>query len=422
MMKKDKSVKLVLAVLVGCMSASTVLAAGFGLYEMSARATGMGGHVFGRPVDASANYYNPAGLSSMSGTVVTVGFSTLHPRLDTSVNGKSTHKMDPGCFFVPNAFISQELPYDLTFGLGIYADYGLGSHYHNTWPLSFDSVESKFAAYTLNPNLSYRITPKWSVAAGLRLTHATFDQRRYVPTDLSALGMGTRRMRLKFEADNDVDVGWQLGTQYEIAENLSVGAVYRSRLRLALDGDCKSSGVPGHVNTPMGRIEIGDKYRGDFEEKLDLPSSAILGVNWDIIKPLHFGTSLTWTEWSTVDQLDFVLPAGRQRMDLGWHDAWRTGFGFAYDFTDDVTGMLGYIYDWDPTREKRPATMLPCGDRHIIHLGAAYTFGRWQLSCAYALVIMECKTMYFNFNNEDYKFQTDNPYTHYVGVSLSCHF
>ncbi len=413
--------KKLISVMISAMMVAVASGAGFGLYEMSAKATAMGGHVFGRAADASANYYNPATMSDFTGTVVTVGFSTLHPTLDTEVDGVSTHKMDPGCFFVPNAFLVQELPWDLTAGLGFYADYGLGSHYDNSWPLSWDSVESVFRGYTVNPNLSYRVTDRWSVAAGLRLVHASFVQRRYIPTDLSALGLGVRRMRVKFDVDNDVDVGWQLGTRYQFTDSFSMGAVYRSRVRLDLEGDSSVGGVPGSVNTPIGTKVIGDGYRGDIGDKLDLPMNATVGANWDIIDPLHFGASLTWTEWSCIDTINFMLPAGMQTMDLRWHDAYRTGFGFGYDVTDDFTALVGYTYDWDPTREKRPATMLPAGDRHIVSFGGSYALGdSWEISVAYALIIMESKSMYFDdAAGDEHRFRTDNSYTHCVCVTLS---
>lgn len=400
----------------------SVFAAGFGLYEMDAGSTAMGGHVFARPRNASANYYNPAGLSNLTGTWTSVGMTTLHPTFDTKVNGHGTGKMDPGCFIAPNAFVSQELPWGFTAGLGFYADYGLGSHYRNRWPLAWDSVESVFKGFTVNPNIAYKITDKWSVAGGVRLVHAEFEQRRYIPTDLSALGMGMRRMRMHMDLDNDVDVGGVLGTTYQVFDNFSVGAVYRSRVRLDLEGDSDVRGVPGSVNTPLGKKVIGDGYEGDISEKVDLPSSATIGFNWDIIEKLHMGASLTWTEWSTIDYLRFNLPAGMQTMDLRWHDAWRTGLGFAYDVAEDWTLFTGYTYDWDPTREKRPATMLPAGDRHIISLGVAWHPGNWELAAGYSIVLLESKTHYFEFGDQSYKYQTDNCYTHCVGITLGYRF
>ncbi len=84
-------------------------AAGFALYEGSARGNALGGGVMGRAVDASANFYNPATLTDMTGTVVTVGMTTEHPTADTFIDGHPGRKMDPGCFVLPHLYLAQEL-------------------------------------------------------------------------------------------------------------------------------------------------------------------------------------------------------------------------------------------------------------------------------------------------------------------------
>ncbi len=83
---------------VASISSSMAFAAGFGLYEGSARGNAMGGAVMGKAVDASANFYNPATLSDLTNTVVTIGMTTEHPTADVYYDGRSSRKMDPGRF------------------------------------------------------------------------------------------------------------------------------------------------------------------------------------------------------------------------------------------------------------------------------------------------------------------------------------
>ncbi len=382
-------------------------AAGFGLYEMSAKATAMGGQVFAKPADASANYYNPATLSSLTGTVVTVGFTTLHPTYDYSLDGRHWAKMDPGVFFAPNIFLSQELPCGFTFGLGLYADYGLGSKYNYNWPLSADSTETTLESFCLNPNISYKVTDKWAIAAGVRLVYATFEQKRNF--QLPAFLGGSQPFHL--DLDNDLDVGYVLGTQYQLFDNFAIGATWRSRVRTRFDGKLDA----GPVLSPLAGISSGE-----VAEKVDLPSSATVGFNWDIVEDLHMGASVTWTEWSTIDKLEF----SNQCMELGWHNAYRTGLGFSYDITDWCTAGIGYVYDWDPQKTTRAGTMLPAGDRHIISFGPAFRWGDWELSASYAIVIMESKTQHVAepLSHRMMKFQTDNALTHVCSVALTYSF
>ena len=400
-------------------------AAGFGLYEMSAKSMMTGGHSMGRAEDASAVYYNPATISGLTGTWVTVGITAINPPLDTRVNGVGTHKMNPGWFPDPHAFITQELPWGLTAGLGFYADYGLGSHYDNSWPLAFNSVETLVEGYCLSPTLSYKITDKWSVAGGVRFERLNFHQRRIYRFDELAhyaygpSSLGT--MRLKINGNNDFDVGYLVGTAYELTDDFSIGAVWRSRIRCDVEGNATASGT-----TPYSR-QMAAASTKDVGDKLDLPMSATIGFNWDRafwLEKLHLGSSVTWTEWSTIDTLDLGLS---EKMNLGWHNAYRTGFGLAYDLTDWWTPGAGYVYDWDPTKEKRPNTMLPAGDRHNIYFGSTFHITEnLEFTLAGGMVLMESKTAWFNNpvtgQRKAFKFQSRNSHTYLASATLTYHF
>ena len=419
-----KSVKMVLsaAVLIACAEAH---AAGFGLYEMSARAMMSGGHNVGKGIDASAVYYNPAMSSDLTGTWVTVGSTLINPPLDTRVNGVGTHKMDPGWFLDPHAFITQELPWGLTAGLGFYADFGLASHYDNDWPLSFDSVHTIFEGYCVSPTLSYKVTDKWSVAAGARFEHVTFHQRRIYQLDrLAHYAYGPSylgRMRMRINANNDFDVGYLVGTTYDITEDFSVGAVWRSRIRCDLEGNVTASGT-----TPYSRLMAAQNTK-EAGEKLDLPMSATVGFNWDRalwLEKLHLSSSVTWTEWSTLDKIDLGLS---DVMELGWHNAYRAGFGFEYDLADWITPGMGYVYDWDPMREKRPNTMIPAGDRHNIYFGATFHItDNLDFTLAGGMVLMESKTHWIDNpvtgERDAFKFQSRNSHTYLASATLTYHF
>jgi len=387
------------------MFASAAGAAGWNLYEMSAKAVARGG-AYAEPVDASANFYNPAGLSMLTGTVVTVGMTMLVPRLDTEVNGHASSRMDSGYFFVPNVFVSQELPWDFTFGLGVYADGGLGAEYDDYWPLSWETVTADFESYTVNPNLSYRITEDWSIAAGMRCVHTAFNQKRQVPIP----GYGYSHVEL--DADNGVDLGWNVGTLYRVLDNLSVGFSYRSEVRCDLEGSSKATGplAPGYTAPDIG-------------DKLNMPMSATLGFNWDITEPLHFSGSATWTDWSQVDQLHFKLPSGVQTLDLGWNDTWRLGCGLAYDFTDAFTGAFSYTYDRCPTDSDKPHVMLPKGDRHILSTGVSYEIWRFELSLAYMLILLENETVHFtDMYGRGYDFKSANYITQCACFTVTYRF
>lgn len=376
-------------------------AAGWNLYEMSAKAVGQGG-AYAEPVDASANFYNAAGLAMMTGTVVTVGAAILAPRIDAKVYGHRSDKMNSGYFFVPNAFVSQELPHGFAMGLGAYVDAGLGADYPGKWPLSWNTVTAEMTSYTINPNIAYRITDNWSVGAGLRCVHMTFNQRRRLAT------YGYRNVEL--DADNDIDFGWNIGTLYRVCENFSLGLSYRSQVRCDLEGTSRGQGILA----PSVNADVGDK--------LNMPMSATAGFTWDVAEPLHLNGAFTWTDWSCVDTLCFKLPSGVQTFDLDWSDALRMGGGVTYDITDAWSGSFSYIYDFDPTNEEKPQTMLPPGNRNIFSFGTSYAFMGFEISAAYMFILLENHSSSFNNGVATQTMETHRYLTHCICATISYQF
>jgi long-chain fatty acid transport protein len=143
-----------------------------------------------------------------------------------------------------------------------------------------------------------------------------------------------------------------------------------------------------------------------------------MGANYDFTERFRGGAALTWTEWSTINHIDFRIPIPRTQ-ELNWHDAWRIGFGFEYDFTDAFCGRIGYTYDWDPSAEAHGTTMLPPGDRHIIGFGIGYKILEdLRIDLGYNFIMMESESRMV----EGVKFQCDNSYTHIASASLTYSF
>ena len=172
------------------------LGSGFGLYEASSPTYALGGAVVGRAYDASANFFNPATLTDLTNLTVTAGFMTEHPRgrIKTDLPGGRTSSMDPGVFWLPHFHLAIPLPWDFAFGLGVMPEYGLGSEYSDSWDLNFNSIDTTVMSFTVNPNLAYKVTDKWSVGAGMRFLYFDFEQ--YSLPVVTPYGPYGHRMRL----------------------------------------------------------------------------------------------------------------------------------------------------------------------------------------------------------------------------------
>ena len=455
-------------VVIGMMSgAFSAFAAGFGLYEGSARGNALGGGLVGKAADASANFYNPATLTDLTNTVVTVGMTTEHPKADTTVNGHKTGKMDAGGFVLPHLYLAQPLPYDFVFGLGIAPEYGLGTHYHQDWPLAWDTRQTTIEGIVFNPNLAYRVTDDWSVSAGIRLMYFSFDQYADKMAISHGDSYGTIRDHLK--GDNGmIDWGWQLSTKYNITKKLSVGVMYKSFIDVKVKGynhtrvrsyddsalapqvaagvkaALQQAGLtPGNpvydqyyrtayknaysqaVGSAHSQVKSGaESADGAASAKLRLPQSLTLGLNYDLTDDWHFGLAATWTEWSSIDSIHFSLPGDNDKdLPLKWNDVWRVGGGVAYDITDNLTFMTSYVYDMDPCSKYHGTTMLPPGSRHVGTVGFGYKLGAFDLGVSYGLVFMNGRELSIEDGlGHSYRFNTRNGLSHAASVTMSYSF
>ena len=443
---------------------SVAFSAGFALYEGSARGNALGGGVMGKAVDASANFYNPATLSDLTNTVITIGMTTEHPTADIHYDGHPSRKMDPGCFILPHAYLAQPLPYDFTFGVGVAPEYGLGTRYHRNWSMAWDTCDTTIKGIAFNPNLSYGVTKDWSISAGIRLMYFSFDQHSDQMAVSDGQNYGIVRDHLK--GDNGmIDWGWQISSRYKITEKLSAGVMYKSFIDCKIKGHNRTS-VEGYDDSAIGpQVQKGvesalapyiglpfystlyqQSYAKAYSEavqkahslvnygaasadgtasaKVRLPQSLTMGLNYDVLDDLHLGTTVTWTQWSCMKGINFDLPGNNDKtVPLKWNDAWRFGFGAAYDLTKEFTLMGSYVFDQDPCRKYQGSSMLPPGDRHIATFGLGYKWGNLDISTSYGLVFMNGDPLYVkDATGTRHKLETSNGISHAVAVTVSYRF
>jgi len=381
--------------------ASSVLASGFGLYEASAPTYALGGAVVGRAYDASANFFNPATLTDLTNVTVTAGFMTEHPRARMKVNGGFSEKMDSGCFTLPHFHVAAPLPWNLAAGLGMMPEYGLGTAYGDDWSLNCNSIETTVQSFTVNPNLAW----KWddlSVGAGLRWLFFDFEQYSYPSTGirnpLSPTG-DYARFRNRLKGDNNMsDMGWQVGTKYDVTEDFAVGLVYKSWTKVHVDGKTNNNLVPtGYGPLDQQLATAAAATSGDASTRLELPQSITGGFNWDITDAWHLGGTVAWTQWSCLDTLRFDLPKGdgtryEKPIHLRWKDTWRMGLAPSWDFAEDWTAMTSYVFETDCSKDQ-DSTMLPASDRHMLAWGLAWRcWGGMELGLTYGIILMDGKT------------------------------
>lgn len=396
---------------------ATAFGSGFALYEPSVISHAMGGALVGKAMDASANFNNPATLTDLTNIWVTVGFVTEHPRARVKAynNGKNmgTEKVDAGLFWLPHFQLVVPLKWGFTFGLCGDAEYGLGTKYGKSSPTSWSATETTVQGYVINPNLAYKITDKWSIGAGIRWLYFDFEQFKNLKV-----------MDYHLHGDNGFkSLGWQIGTKYDILDNLSVGIVYKSPIKATVEGN---TAAHAKVNDPT-YLNRAREMTDSADADMTLPQSVTAGINWDVAKTWHLGLAVSWSEWSEFDTLRFNVKPKANDVYLNWNDTWRASIGSAWDFAEDWTWMVSYTYDMDCCRNKdQSSTMLPPASRHILATGFAWRcWKNLELALSYSCIFMnggEMHTADAATGSGDWDIETRRGFCHAAGFSVTYRF
>ena len=223
---KHFTLKLAAAATLSAALSSAAVAGGFMLTEQSV--AGLGRAYAGAGIvgdDLSAVWYNPAGMSLLSGTAVQMGAVVADLDLEVTTNSTATfdnrrngtkengrkHGVP-----VPNMYLVHQIKDDMWFGLGITVPFGMATEYDNNWAAADKGMNAEVKVFDINPNVAFKLTDTLSFGAGVSLQYVTaqFEQKNNLGHE--------KAMRVRLNAD-----GWawggNLGFMWQPTETVRVG-------------------------------------------------------------------------------------------------------------------------------------------------------------------------------------------------------
>ncbi|GAB7022630.1 outer membrane protein transport protein [Salidesulfovibrio brasiliensis] len=341
-------------------------AAGFALYEWSNRGNGMGGAMIALADDASALAYNPAGITQLEGTQTMVGVSLIAPSASVDMGGK-TYKSKNKLYAAPHAYVTQQMSDKLWFGVGGFSRFGVGTNYDHDWAGRYNVYKGVMKSYTVQPTMAFKATDNWSLALGVDIMRAAFEQkkkRNIAGTDYD----------IHINAEGWT-IGYNLSTRYEFDDQWSLGLVYRAKQKMVGRGSFNMN----LANTASG-----------VTMEAYLPGSAAAGLAYKPTEDLSLDFDVVRTFWADYKQIEYYYNNDTSSMTAkNYKDVWRFQLGAEYEFIDNNYLRAGLVYDQSPIREGYEDFMLPTNDRTIYSLGYGYSNGPWTIDLSGMYVHME---------------------------------
>lgn len=386
-MKMNKTL-LSAAVAVGLLSTSGVThAAGFQLAEYSA--TGLGRAYAGEAAmadNAGAQWRNPAMLTYLEGTQVSVGAIYVDPNIDidgtsTSLGGVTTPSSANDfahSAVIPNFYVSHKYSEKLAIGFAAGTNYGMETDLGTDFGGANHGNEASVISMELNLNAAYQVLDNVSVGGGIRYVMAEGSFGAVAASAFAPAGV-QKGDTLKYMEGDDTAWGWQVGTAWQINENNRLGFTYKSEVDLTLEGHAKGAAFDG-VAAVVGTVK--PQYNGSME--LALPATAELASFHQLTDTVAIHASVNWTNWSSFKELVADIPefGPARTQDIkeeNWEDNYRFAIGTTYQVTPKLALRSGIAYDTSAVSEEHRTATIPETDRTWLSIGAGYQWSE-QLS------------------------------------------
>lgn len=408
-------------------TASTpILANGLALNEQSASTAGTA--YAGRAssaLDASTIYGNPAGMSRLERPQVTAGAAVIVADTDISETSRNTAAGSTDGDMVPTSVIpfgyyAHPLNDKLALGIGLYAPFGAETDYEDSFAGRAHGLQSKIQVITLQPTISYAITDRVSVGAGI--TFNRIDGKLTSAPSLPVL-VGGDEFNVDVEGD-DESIGFNLGVLVAITDNLDWGITYHSKLDFELSGETEVSGMAGPG--PIGSLN------GTYDGRLSItmPESVDTSLTYRMDQWTFFA-GVTWTRWSRLEgitihndgvpQLPGLLGGisdaiATSKSALNWEDTWSYAVGTSYQLNPEWILRAGYAFDESPTNDEHRTVRIPVSDRNILTVGAGWTpTPNLTIDMAYAYImedegLVEKETFSADYENTAHAFSAQMTY------------
>ncbi|PXX88953.1 aromatic hydrocarbon degradation protein [Marinobacter vulgaris] len=396
---------------------ASLLAGGFSLNEQSASAMGVANAgTAANPENATTVFFNPAGMSQLSGTNISFGAAVLD--IDAELKeGTGSAVRDDGRpvtggnggdiaepAVLPNFYLTREVNDWLDVGFGIHAPYGLAADYDDDFKGRFFADETELTAIAFSPSIAVNDGNGFSMGAGVNVIYAEGKLTKF--QDYSRFG-ALKDGYADVEGD-DVALTFAFGMLWELSEQTQFGISAQTGAELELEGEAEIRGFPQINQSSVGQQIVQSTVTEKAMVPLEIPESITFGARHRLTGSVTLLAGATWAKWSRFEALDIVSReddgpvSSRTGPNLGdddlishvsenWQDTWQANVGAIWQATPEWAFKTGYAWDESPVNDDFRTARIPSGDREWLTLGAQYADARsgWTVDVAAGVLLFD---------------------------------
>lgn len=338
------------------------------------------GHTGVAIVNSESIFFNPAGLSYLEDKLsISVGgfgvFSNVSYQNETTGAFAETDSPVGTPFY---AYISYKVNDWFAAGLAVYTPYGSRVEYEDDWAGSHLVNNIELAAIFVQPTVSFKIGDVLSIGGGPIYVNGSVNFNRNLNRTLTDID--GNRSNVTIDASGVTNWGWTAGIMLKPAENLTIGANYRSEIILEAEGgDAIFENIPNSPLTPFANTQV--------DAALPLPAEMTVGLSYEFCDKWTFAFDFNRQFWDVYESLDIDfadenIPDSQNPRNYKNSSTYR--FGLQYDATSKFTLRAGYYFDESPVQAGFFAPETPRNDSNGYTAGLTFNVSdRFQIDASF---------------------------------------
>jgi len=370
-----RNISELLAIIFCGISVWNIAANGFGLASQDGFATARGEAFVATADNASAIYYNPAGIAQLKGNNIRGGLYSIY--LDPTfqpTNSGQTFNIGKHYNFVPQIFLTHSFENNsISMGLGVYAPYGGNIDWPQETGFRTIATEGSLKYFRINPVIAFKLAPNLSIGGGVMVDYGNIDLE-------SGIRPSSQPPNFYYFKGDGWSVGYNLGVLWQPIDQISIGATFRSATTMTMDGNTEfeqySAGIP-YTTVPA---------HADFT----FPITAVVGLSYRPTPKWNLEFDADYTDWSsfettTIYQEGSVVLGTPQNpmVTLDWQPSWMYEFGVTRYFDGGWHVSAGYVYNENSVPNAYYTPLVADLDRHFFSAGAGYKGKRFDFDVTY---------------------------------------
>ncbi len=403
---------------------------GFALFEAGAKAVAMGGAFAATADDPSAIWFNVAGIAQQRRAEVLAGGTGI--TFQNEFTGDPNDAFSAGShgsyrrhlFIPPNGYVVVPFGSNLTFGVGVFAPFGLRTSWRQPWIGRFVSNDANIKTVSVEPALAWQTSDgRLAIGGGpeYRRAHVILARNSGALNPFTGRFADVASSYLSSEWASKW--GWNVGVLFKPTSTWRIGASYRAQMTMDFHGPATVTQIPtGNAQFDAivkRQLPPTQQARTSF----NLPHFAYLGVATSAIHDWDIEADIVHNNWSRFKELrvNFVdTPAFNFTRPQNFKNSFSYRLGANHPVSPDWDVRLGALYDKTPQPTESVSPLLPDSDREGVSFGLGFHRGPWVIDATdFVLHFKRRGTQGISSDNFNGSYKTD---ANLISVNLGYRF